>query len=74
MGGGGGGSPLTLLADMSELGITWSINVAPLCFDDDVIDKADVNLAGTVIAGQDPDVTQVSGDFVVCGRELPDLI
>ena len=34
-------------------------------YDDDVIDKADVNLAGTVIAGQNPDVAEVPGDFVV---------
>ena len=50
---------------MSELGIGWFMNVAARCFDDDVIDKADVNVAGTVIAGQDPGVAEVPGDIVV---------
>ena len=59
--GGGGGSPLTLLADMSELGIDWFMNVAARSFDDDVIDNADVNVAGAAIAEQDPDVTEVPG-------------
>ena len=50
---------------MSEPGNAWPKNVAPLCFDDDVMDKADVSPAGTVIAGQDADVTEVSEDFVI---------
>ena len=60
-------SLLTLLANMSSLGIGWSMNVTTVCFNDDVIDKADVNQAGTRLSERILTSLKLCGDFVVSG-------